>query len=873
MRGEAMIKSLISRKNWIALVMLSIVFSSHSSRGEEGEAPPPPPPPPPIETMEQPPEPPPLDNETIPEPPSLPEDEGGGASAQQPNLPSPSSGKATGLTGGKQKGKGSDSIEAGRELVNMDFPELTDIKDIVKAVSLWTGKNVILDRNVSGKVQIISPKQVTKEEAYQAFLSALNVLSLTTVETGKIIKILPVRTALKGNLKTYVGANWTPPTDEVITQIVPLKYIDSKKIQTTLSRIVTSNTIIAYEPTNTLIISDSGFKVRRILDIIQMLDVQSQQPQVALVPIRHSDAKSVADKVNQILGGSDRSGAGGYKILTDDRSNSVVIFGPPGTINDVKNLVQKFDFAVDDASRQAAIHVRPLDYADAKKLASTLSALATGSGGSSSGARAIPTFTPGGGLSNTPTLRSNSDSNAPPSVADLGSGVKITSDDSSNSLLITGSRGAYDALNTIIRKLDVKKSQVFIESDILDLGMGNDFNFGTSIFSGAGRSDGKGTKQIYGWEAAKMAPLILGSATDPNTKGSTQSGVTAKDMAGSFADELSIGILSGQSITVGGLGTFTPGGLIKMLKTDSNTKILSSPHILISNNEEGTFSAGERYFFKTVETASTVAGGIPSSKVEHEDVALSLNIKPNISYSDFVTMKIDLTADAVSNTDSATGLPIISKRKTTQNVTIKNGQTVVISGLVQSRDIQVFKKIPLLGDIPVIGWLFRNSMIKSQKSNLVIFITPHIVHGPEDLAAIYKAKVNERDQMLEDMYGWNYDSDDFYKRLPSKQAGAYVPTELDAAESKASAERRQQTLENMGYLNPQRDQRRAEAEAGKVDSYPLPVPVRAGSPGAGGTGNAGGEFSSPNPGSLPPQSPPPVSNDAQDPQAPQPPVE
>lgn len=861
---------LINRKKWIAIVMLSGVFSSLSSRGQEGEIPPPPPPPLP-ETMEAPPDIPPPDNETIPEPPSLPEEEVGGSTSQPSGSSGPSFGKPPAATAnGKPKNKGSDSIEAGRELVNMDFPELTDIKDIVKAVSLWTGKNVILDRNVSGKVQIISPKQVTKEEAYQAFLSALNVLSLTTVETGKIIKILPVRTALKGNLKTYVGANWTPPTDEVITQIVPLKYIDSKKIQTTLSRIVTSNTIIAYEPTNTLIISDSGFKVRRILDIIQMLDVQSQQPQVALVPIRHSDAKSVADKVNQILGGSDKSGAGGYKILTDDRSNSVVIFGPPGTINDVKNLVQKFDFAVDDASRQAAIHVRPLDYADAKKLASTLSALASGTSGSNSSARALPTFTPGGGLSNTPTIRPSSESNGPPSVADLGSGVKITSDDSSNSLLITGSRGAYDALNTIIRKLDVKKSQVFIESDILDLGMGNDFNFGTSIFSGAGRSDGKGTKQIYGWEAAKMAPLVLGSATDPNTKGTTQSGVTAKDMAASFADELSIGILSGQSITVNGLGTFTPGGLIKMLKTDSNTKILSSPHILISNNEEGTFSAGERYFFKTVETASAIAGGVPSAKVEHEDVALSLNIKPNISYSDFVTMKIDLTADAVSNTDSATGLPIISKRKTTQNVTIKNGQTVVISGLVQSRDIQVFKKIPLLGDIPVIGWLFRNSMIKSQKSNLVIFITPHIVHGPEDLAAIYKAKVSERDQMLEDMYGWNYDSDDFYKRLPSKQAGEYIPTEIDAAESKASAERRQQTLENMGYLTPQRDTRKAEVDGGKLDSYPLPVPVRAGSSGTSGTG---GDVSSPTSSSLPPQSPPPGAPEAENPLPPPPPVE
>ena len=153
-------------------------------------------------------------------------------------------------------GKGSAGVPAGQELVNIDFPEQTEIKDIIKAVALWTGKNVILDRNVNGKVQIISPRKVTKEEAYQAFLSALNLLGLTTVETGKVIKIMPVRTAVKGNLKTFLGSGWTTMTDEIITQIVPQKYIDAKEIQSTLSRIVASNSMIAYQPTNTLIISD-----------------------------------------------------------------------------------------------------------------------------------------------------------------------------------------------------------------------------------------------------------------------------------------------------------------------------------------------------------------------------------------------------------------------------------------------------------------------------------------------------------------------------------------------------------------------------------------------------------------------------------------
>ena len=234
---------------------------------------------------------------------------------------------------------GANAIPDGQELVNIDFPELTEIKDIVRAVGLWTGKNVIMDRQVTGKVQMISPKKVTKEEAYQAFLSALNLLGLTTVETGKFLKIMPVRTAVKGNLRTFVG-DFTPKTDELITQIIPLKYVDARKIQSTLSRLVNSNAMLAYEETNTLIISDSGYKVQRILDILEILDVKGQQRQIEIVPIRYADAKSIAEKVQTIL--KESSGSKGasksfhsYKILTDERSNSVVFFGPPRTIADV----------------------------------------------------------------------------------------------------------------------------------------------------------------------------------------------------------------------------------------------------------------------------------------------------------------------------------------------------------------------------------------------------------------------------------------------------------------------------------------------------------------------------------------------------------
>ena len=684
--------------------------------------------------------------------------------------------------------KGAASIPEGRELVNMDFPELTDIKDIIKAVALWTGKNVILDRNVTGKVQIISPKKVTKEEAYQAFLSALNMLNLTTVETGKVIKVMKVRNAVKGNLKTYLGSSWAPRTDEIITQIIPLKYIDAKQVQTTLSRIVSTNSMIAYEPTNTLIISESGYKVRRVLEVLELLDVQTQQPKVLIVPIKYSDPKSIADKVNEILRSSTsssskkrtRSAYHSFKILIDERSNSVIIFGPPRTIQDIRALVKKFDIPLDDPTAQASIHVRPLDYADAKKLAGTLSSLTNSSRSSST-------------LRRPPTKRTNRKNNTPggtTSVADLGDGVKITADEASNSLLITGNRSAYDALNSIIRKLDVRRSQVFIEADILDINEGNDFLFNTSIFGGFGGAGEGGTKGVTAWEAGGMAPLIVSQVTPNATSSNTQ------QVAQAFSSNMAIGILSGQDVNVPGLGTFRPGALINLLKADANTRTLASPHILTSNNEEAAISVGEKVFFRSSTTNPTT--GAATTKVEKEDVDLSLTIKPNISHSNYVTIDLSLESNSIASINED-GLPRVNKRKTKQIVTVKNGQTIVVSGLVQNREFESFRKIPLLGDIPILGWLFRNSQTKSEKSNLAIFLTPHIVHGANDLAAIYQAKLKERDTFMEDVYGSGYQDSDFYQALPRPEDGEYKPTPVDAAEEKIRENQRQGVYKAIGY--------------------------------------------------------------------------
>ena len=563
--------------------------------------------------------------------------------------------------------------------------------------------------------------------------------------------------------------------------------------------------MIAYQPTNTLIISDTGYKVRRILQIVELLDVAGQQPKVALVPIKWGDAKVISQKVSEILKASQTSKKGKaqyrtYKVTVDERSNSVVIFGPPRTIQDVKDLVKKFDFPVEDPTNQAAIRVRFLDYADAKKLATTLSSLAQGSNSRQS--RTIGRVRRSSS-NNKKTAKSTS---AP--VADLGDNVKITADESSNSLLITGSRSAYEAINSIVRKLDRRRAQVYVEADILDVNLTNNLNFGTSIIMG---EDSGGTVRSYGWQGKNMAPIVA-AGEDDNLDNASKIGI-----AEALGRDFTIGVLASQSVEISGLGSVKPGGLISMLKADGNTRVLASPHLLTSNNETAKIVVGSKIFYKTAKTSATVGAGAIED-VKDVDADLSLEMKPNVSHSgNYVTLKLDLEANEGS-IDANTSLPNISKRQTSQLVTVKNGQTAVISGLVKRREEESFQKIPLLGDLPIIGWLFRNSIISKATTSLMIFLTPHVVFGANDLAKIYEQKVQQRDDLLKSAFGFD-ESDEFYRALPTKEAGVFRASAHDLRETEEHSKIMNEIQEEIGAEEERESLTREELEA------PTPIPV------------------------------------------------
>jgi general secretion pathway protein D len=732
---QSMIRSNVAKRlqHWIAgplsLAMVMGLGVHHSASAQE-----PPPPPPPELPNEEP------DNvsggDFSPPPP--------------PEIDSKGTGSSSGAALPKAPPKApSKKIPPGQEMVSIDFPDATSLKDIIKAVSSWTGKNFILGQGVSSsaKVSIISPQQVTKEEAYQAFLSALNVAGYTTVDTGKAVKIVSVRQATSSNIKTFYGSGWTPMTDEIITQIIPLQFIDAQTVANQLRTILRESNPVPFQTTNSLIVSDTGHKIRRLLEIIKLLDVKANQPQVAILVVKHTDANDIAKKVQDVFGTGGR-GSALYlqKVIVDERSNSLILIGPPRGLDDVARLVGRLDRPLDDLGSQTQIHVRPLDYADAEKLAATLQALAQGVNANRNQRR------PGAAGATLPPSGASS-------VADLGN-LKITADKATNSLILQGSKAAFNELEGIIKQLDKRRDQVYVEADIIDVNIGNQMSLATSFLAGATGANGSISAPL-GWKPGGMAPFAI-TQTNPND---TQK---AALLQSAIPSQAILGVLSNKKVNVGGI-ELSPGAFLFALKTDSNSNVLQTPSLLVADNEESTFDATEREnILVTQEDATTK---IRTQKYEPLDATLSLKLKPQISKADFVNMELTIKAESFGRRNSENRPEQTNKRTFSTKITAENSQTIMLSGLQRDLEIEGKDKVPLLGDIPIIGWLFRNSSNTKSKTNLMFFITPHVVRDSVDLQKIYERKVKARDEFLSAFYGKDFRKKDVFQRLPDIKDG------------------------------------------------------------------------------------------------------
>ncbi|KAB8032001.1 type II secretion system secretin GspD [Fluviispira multicolorata] len=744
------------------------------------------------------------------------------SSITSPNIPEKQNAKSQEKSQEKNKKTNPvDDIPHGKELVSIDFPNGANLSDIIKTIGLWTGKNFVLAQGVAGssRISIISPEPVTKEEAYQAFLSALNISGFTTVDTGSVVKILPIANAKSSNIKTYYGENWSPSTDEIINQVIPLKYIDANSVINQLRPLLGITQYAAFTTTNSLILTDTGNRIRRILEVIKLLDSKTNQPLVSIVPINYMDAKDAVAKVNDIFGNRNGPSLSLQKVLADERTNSIILVGPASGLDDIVRFVQRIDKPAVDQNSQTMVRVRPLDYADSEKLAQTLQALTQNTRNQNSPYR--PAFfqpPPPPGAPNAPPGQPQGQA-----VADLN-GVKVTADKATNALVIQGSKSAYDELDGIIAQLDKRRAQVYVEANIIDMNINNGFNWKPATLGGATLSDGRYVMP-FGFNAAQAAPFVVNQ---------TNSTANIDSLKGA-GDNFLLGILSNKSINLGPF-TLTPGALLFALKQDSNSNILQTPSMMVSDNETANFQSNQQY--SSVTTTANPNGQGSIQQVTKYDVTTSLKITPQISRADFVTMKINLNLDDAGPLDKDGKPNPISKRSAESTLIVQNGQTAVLGGITQDSHKVGESKVPLLGDIPILGWLFKSVTKEKKKTSLTLFVTPHIVRNSEDLEKIYNNKIKDRDLFLKIYYGEKYKDEEFYSILPNEEAGK-------APKTLSKSEEQQENDKNQTY---------EPAPATKRAVLPSEDPNPINAPSSNSGTSSGGGFGFPSP---PPPPPPP----------------
>ncbi len=594
------------------------------------------------------------------------------------------------------------------EITNENFPDLiesfdypnADISDLVKAISELTGKNFIVDPNVHGKITVIAPSRITVAEAYKAFLSALAINGLAVVPGDGFYKIKQARAAQRDNIETYGGAYY-PASDQMITRIVKLKYISADEINKQL-RLITSNQgeIFPYTPTNSLIISDYGANIDRVMKILAQLDVQGFEEQMEVIRVHYARAKDLQELIDKIInkgesssggfpGGVPRfrrpgegtgstSGAEVYSVVVaDERTNSIIVVGNKAGIEKIRHLVARLDFRLrpDEGGGVFVYYVRNHE---AEAIANTLNNIATESKKAQD--QAGKGGAPGpGGPAGGPI--------GPPPTAIFGGDVKIAADKITNSLIITASKQDYEVLKNILLKIDIPRDQVFIKAYILEMQVNRSDNWEIDYYKFAG----SGAARIGFRGNSPLQNLI-----DPTND---QGGVFG--FGGGADVNITPFVPGGLPGTTPGTTTTTPttsftvksvDGLISFLTKNTSSNLISTPQVMAINNEEAMIEVGDKVPVAQ-STTPGVAGTPPITSTQRENVSTKLTITPYLSPdNDRVKMKIKQEVAAINPNlpIGATALAQTAIATSTRNITtqlvIDSGDTAVMGGLMKDND-------------------------------------------------------------------------------------------------------------------------------------------------------------------------------------------
>lgn len=638
---------------------------------------------------------------------------------------------------------------------NFDFPN-ADIADLVKVISELTGRNFILDQGVRGKISIIAPSKVTVAEAYKAFLSALAINGFAVVPSGKFFKIRPSRDAMRDGVENFSG-DYFPTNDQLITRVIHLKHISVANVNSELRNLNSKNgEITAFTATNSIIVSDFGANVQRIVQLVNQLDVPGFEDQLKVFPVKFAKSKDLADLINRIVsrdggnrnqggnfsaglprftrpgqGNNQGVGSANFTVIPDDRTNSLIVVGNNAGIDRVRKLLAQLDFAIKPGD-QGGVNVYYVKHGSAEDIAKTLSGIVKDAGNKAGGTTAATQPPP------SPFVSPVTGVQAPAEI--FGSEVKITPDKNTNSLVIVASKPDYEQVLSILARLDIPREQVYIESIIMELRSGNATDWSIGYFQYD--SSGSGARVGFNGFREDRLNALISSPTGSGTILGFGSGdsVTLKPPG------------STQSLTVSSLV-----GFINFLQTNSGANILSRPQILTMDNQTGIIEVGDRVPVSQKITQGTT-NSAPLQETVFDDATIKMEIKPSISpATSVVRLEVDTRIKQISTVRAPSGLQPntqpLATRSVKTNIAVPDGDTAVLGGLMKEDELETITKVPILGDIPVLGWLFKSRNVSREKTNLLVFLTPKIIRNRTDSKEVLGKKLDQRREYIRSMGG------------------------------------------------------------------------------------------------------------------------
>lgn len=586
----------------------------------------------------------------------------------------------------------------GEEFFKLDLKDV-DIRNFIELISDITGKNFVPDNAVRGNVTIISPTGISAKEAYRVFESVLDVHGFATVPSGDIIKIVPAALAPTKRIDTIIDRKGIRPDDRVVTQIIPLKYASPEELRKVFQVLIPkTSVIVAYEPTGMLIVTDVLSNITRLLEIIEAIDIPGTGEVISVLPLYNASAEIMANSLGTVF----RPGAAGrtpqsmtqITIVPDKRTNSLVVLASEIDTLKVKELLNLLDREIPHG--EGDIHVYYLQNANAENLAKTLMAIPARQGQTEQ-------------IGTTPALSKD---------------IQIVADSSTNSLVISAKKEEYAILDEVIKKLDIPRKMVYIEALIMEVSMAKEHELGVQWLGG----------QSAGHFNDRPINVFSSSSSGANLLPSVGS-----DGIVSLPSGFTLGVL-GDTIQIGGIEFPSIGAVVRAYATDSDVQILSTPQVMTMDNEEAEIRVVDNIPFITRRDTSSDFSSINYSNYEFKDVGVVLKITPQINQERFVRLNIEQEVSQVVSTDERSGQPTTLKREAKTTVSIQDGQTVVIGGLIDETDHKTKYKVPVLGSIPLVGRMFRSQSNSLSRKNLYIFITPHIIDNPAEAKAVYDDK-------------------------------------------------------------------------------------------------------------------------------------